>query len=674
MKIALIYPPIVDPTAPYLSVPSLTAYLRKNKVEVLPVDANIEACEFLMKPHYLTLLAERIEKQRFLLERKKTLNHREQLAYLSFWKARGDLRIVPDSIEDALSVLRDCSGNRFFDIKQYDTAVRIVEGAFRMISAAYTPLTINFSTFRTPFSLLNMQEVETEAEPEKNPFHEYYSEKLAPLLFSEKIKLVGLSVAFPSQIQPAYSLAFLLRQKLPSVHITVGGPAITKMLARLPEEKQRYVLGPFHSAVLFEGGKALLDLIGMLQQGTSFSKVLHGSRQTDMKDLPAPDFDGLPLEKYLSPALVLPYDPTRGCYWSKCAFCHYGLTEKGTAPYRERPVEQIVEHVRFLSSRYNCRIFYFSQDTMAPKTAFKIAQALQSSKVSCRWSMDIRPEAAFTQKICQTMASAGALSVAIGLESASPRLLQLINKGVSVDDLKKVITHFSDAGVAVETMCFTDFPTETFTETLDTLSFLQKWRYRVSLFMCGIFHLSSGSRVAIDPEKYGLREIWQVEGDELGLGLFFEEVAVMKNQKQQEKIDDFLDNLSSFWRLGHYPWAGSLSTAHTFLWYDKFGSKAFQKLSTEKINNSHKPLTRIWVSRARFDLQRIFRNTQAREEEIWHTLIHKERKVSKSRYWELAALYSSERQKPGQWQYTSGCFPSPVSMRKKRSFRKKGSA
>ncbi|MBN1225555.1 MAG: B12-binding domain-containing radical SAM protein, partial [Deltaproteobacteria bacterium] len=81
MKIALIYPPIVDPTAPYLSVPSLTAYLRKNKVEVLPIDANIEACEFLLTPQYLARLAERIEKQRSFLERKKTLHHREQLAY-----------------------------------------------------------------------------------------------------------------------------------------------------------------------------------------------------------------------------------------------------------------------------------------------------------------------------------------------------------------------------------------------------------------------------------------------------------------------------------------------------------------------------------------------------------------------------------------------------------------
>jgi len=667
MKTALIYPPMADPTAPYLSVPTLTASLRKNKVEVLPVDANIEACEFLLTPHYLAPLAERIEKQRSFLERKKTLNHREQLAYVSFWKARGDLRIVPDSIEDALSVLRDPSGNRFFDIKHYDTAVRIVEGAFRMISAAYTPLTIKFSTFRTPFSLLTMQEVATEAEPENNPFHQYYSEKLVPLLSAEKIKLVGLSVAFPSQIQPAYSLAFLLRLKLPNAHITVGGPAITQMLARLPEEKQRYVLGPFHSAVLFEGEQALLELIGMLQQGASFPKVLHGNSQTDMKDLPAPDFDGLPLEKYLSPALVLPYDPTRGCYWSKCAFCHYGLTEKGTAPYRERPVEQIVEQVRFLSSRYHCRIFYFSQDTMAPKTAFKIARALQASKVSCRWGMDVRPEPAFTQKICQTMASAGALSVAIGLESASPRLLQLINKGISVDDLKNVITHFSDAGMAVEVMCFTDFPTETFPETLATLSFLQKWRQRISLFMCGTFHLSSGSRVAMDPKKYGLREIWQVEGDELGLGLFFEEIALTKSQKQQEKIDNFLEKISGFWRLGHYPWAGSLSTAHTFLWYDKFGPRAFQKLSIEKIMNSHKPVTRLCISRARFDLQKIFQNSQAREEEIWHTLIHKERNVSKSRYWELAALYPSERQKPGQWQYSSGCFPRPLSLKKRKA-------
>ena len=66
--------------------------------------------------------------------------------------------------------------------------------------------------------------------------------------------------------------------------------------------------------------------------------LVRGEQTKDMGTLPPPDYDGLPLEKYFAPELVLPYDPTRGCYWGKCTFCHYGLAEVGTANYRERPV------------------------------------------------------------------------------------------------------------------------------------------------------------------------------------------------------------------------------------------------------------------------------------------------------------------------------------------------
>lgn len=43
MRVALIYPPSYDPTAPYLSVPTLTGFLRANGVDVIPLDANVEA-------------------------------------------------------------------------------------------------------------------------------------------------------------------------------------------------------------------------------------------------------------------------------------------------------------------------------------------------------------------------------------------------------------------------------------------------------------------------------------------------------------------------------------------------------------------------------------------------------------------------------------------------------
>src|SRR6202042_1618980 len=139
-----------------------------------------------------------------------------------------------------------------------------------------------------------------------------------------------------------------------------------------------------------EGEHALLALVRAIEEKSSLRKLtnvvvrdpLLGARylaahgMEDLKALPAPDFDGLPLDRYLAPRLVLPYDPTRGCYWGKCTFCHYGLAEVGTASYRERAVETVARHLAALSARHGTRHFYFSQDSVAPKTLVKLSRAM----------------------------------------------------------------------------------------------------------------------------------------------------------------------------------------------------------------------------------------------------------------------------------------------------------
>ncbi len=339
MKIALIYPPTCDPTAPYLSVPALTGYLRSHDVEVLPVDANIEYYDSMLRRYPLKKLADRLEERLAKFEKKKRLTHVEQMVYSSLWQGRGAAHETPDAIESAVSILRDQSGENFFNPVKYESAILTVESALQLISSAYTPLSLDFISYRTPFSLLTMSEIETDASPERNPFYDYFANNLAQRLKAEHIDLAGISIAFPGQIQPAYSLAFILRNQIPGIYIAAGGPAITQVIAKLEEDKMIKSSAPFDSVILFEGEEALLDLINSLKKRIKPPKIIYGNSFTDMASLPAPDFEGLPMKKYLSPNSVLPYDPTRGCYWGKCTFCHYGLTESGTARYRERPVE-----------------------------------------------------------------------------------------------------------------------------------------------------------------------------------------------------------------------------------------------------------------------------------------------------------------------------------------------
>src|SRR5262245_4887863 len=114
MKIALIYPPTCDPTAPYLSVPTLCGYLRLHGVEVVPIDANVEGYDWLLRRDQLKSLATKLERRLERLERRPSLSHVEQLAYSALWAARGDGDAAPAAIEKAVSVMRDRTGERFF--------------------------------------------------------------------------------------------------------------------------------------------------------------------------------------------------------------------------------------------------------------------------------------------------------------------------------------------------------------------------------------------------------------------------------------------------------------------------------------------------------------------------------------------------------------------------------
>ena len=151
MKIALIYPPTCDPTAPYLAVPMLTGFLRAHGVDVLPVDANVEAYDALLRRSPMTALRDRVEDRLRRLERRAALDHVGQLEYHALWQARGDAHAVPEGIDEAVAILRDPV--RFFDPELYARAVDTVDAALRVISAAYAPLQLDFTGYRTPFAL-----------------------------------------------------------------------------------------------------------------------------------------------------------------------------------------------------------------------------------------------------------------------------------------------------------------------------------------------------------------------------------------------------------------------------------------------------------------------------------------------------------------------------------------
>jgi hypothetical protein len=667
MKIALVYPPTCDPTAPYLAVPMLTGFLRAHGISVLPVDGNVEAYDRLLRRAPLLAMRDRLRHRLSKLERRASLDHVARRLYAQLWRARGDADAAPDGIEEARAVLKD--SERFFDPVDYERAVGTIESALRLTSAAHAPLELSFSGYRTPFALTTPDEIAHDAAAERDPFDDYVRNVLVPRLAAERVDAVGLSVCFPGQLQPAYAFALKIKELLPDVHLTCGGPGITQLFIRLRGQDLLRALGPFDSAVVFEGEHALLQLCRALDEKRELrnlpnvvhrdpllgAKYVPGEGAEDLRLLPAPDFDGLPLDLYFAPQLTLPYDPTRGCYWGKCTFCHYGLAETGTASYRERGAARTVDHLQALREKYNTSWFYLSQDSVAPKTLLKIAEEIARRGLDVKWATDLKPEKYLTAERARALRDGGGVACALGVESANPRVLALIDKGAPVATVKETIRHLADAGLAVEAMCFTDFPTETYAEAMDTLRMLEELRDEVALYIVGEFDLTHGALVAQEPARFGIRETWQLDGDQLGTGLFYEE-RKPKRAGDQDKLDRALDRLSAGWRVKRYPWAGSLSTAHTVLHYARFGAGVFRERA--RLPPVVPFGVRAGEAQARFDLASV----QASDEDelmIWHQLVRVQRHVSRAAYQALANALPLLRPSPRRYHFRAGEPPIP---------------
>jgi hypothetical protein len=89
---------------------------------------------------------------------------------------------------------------------------------------------------------------------------------------------------------------------------------------------------------------------------------------------------------------------------------------------------------------------------------------------------------------------------------ASDRLLQLMKKGVSVEQVARVTKGFSDAGILVHAYLMYGFPTQTVQDTVDALEYVRQL-FENGCIQSGFFHrfaCTVHSPVGKNPEDYGV--------------------------------------------------------------------------------------------------------------------------------------------------------------------------
>ncbi|MCO4786724.1 MAG: radical SAM protein [Marinomonas atlantica] len=346
--------------------------------------------------------------------------------------------------------------------------------------------------------------------------------------------VVALTVPFPGNMLGALRIAQTCKELAPDIPIVMGGGFINTELRALKDTRVFEFVDficvddgerPFLTLLeYFDGERDVDDLVRTYflaqdQDGEPFvyfndNKALHDIPQTDVG---APIYDGLPLSEYL--ALCEMLNPmhriwsdgrwnkltiAHGCYWKKCSFCDVSLDYIERYDYAGADI--LVDRIEQLIEETGQTGFHFVDEAAPPKALFAMAERLIERGVVISWWGNIRFEKTFSPEKCQLLADSGCIAVSGGLEVASDRLLKLMKKGVSVEQVARVTKGFSDAGILVHAYLMYGFPTQTEQETVDALEMVRQMMSQ-GCFQSAYWHRFAAtihSPIGINPEDYGI--------------------------------------------------------------------------------------------------------------------------------------------------------------------------
>jgi radical SAM superfamily enzyme YgiQ (UPF0313 family) len=340
--------------------------------------------------------------------------------------------------------------------------------------------------------------------------------------------IVLLSVPFPGAVYGAFRIAQSIREAAPKTTIVLGGGYVNTELRELAEPR---VFDFFDQVTLDDGERPLLALIEAWQGlrprdhlVRTFVRDSGAVRYLDIKepDVPfaevgTPTWDGLPLRRYLS--LLDMLNPmhrlwsdgrwnkltvAHGCYWKKCSFCDISLDY--ISRYETANAAVLVDRIDQIIAETGETGFHFVDEAAPPKALKAMAQELLRRDRQISWWGNIRFEKSFTPEVCELLAASGCIAITGGLEVASDRLLSLMKKGVSVTQVVQVTRAFSDAGVLVHAYLMYGFPTQTVSDTVDSLEYVRQM-FLEGCIQSGFFHrytCTVHSPVGRDPAAYGV--------------------------------------------------------------------------------------------------------------------------------------------------------------------------
>jgi hypothetical protein len=528
MDVTLVLPPLTQLNTPYPSISYLARHLRRHGIDCAQRDLGIELVHSLFSHDGLDAIFDAVERReelpepawRMLAERRQHLRAIEPvLAFLGRRDATLASRILDTPLlprgprlaaadtGDFGAMGRDDAARHLATLYLDDLADLVtatIDEGFG-ITRYQAHLATGMADFRPLWQRLHQSTLVDE-----------HIDRLTDTLTGD---VVGLSVPFPGNLYAALRIGRRLRAR--GAYVVLGGGYVNTELRKIDEPR----LWECVDAVTYDDGEG--PLMALLEHLDGGADRRHRTRTAEgffdaIVARPvfecAADYEGLDLDLYLdtidtlNPAHRLWADGrwnkitvAHGCYWKRCTFCDVSLDY--IAGYEQAGAVRLADEIERLVAATGRRGFHFVDEAAPPAALKALALELLRRDLTVALWGNIRFEKAFTPDLCRLLAAAGVVAVTGGLETASDRLLELIDKGVTVDQVARSAAAFRDAGILVHAYLMYGFPTQSEQETIDSMEVVRQ------LFAGGLvnsafwhrFVLTRHAPVHADPAHFGIR-------------------------------------------------------------------------------------------------------------------------------------------------------------------------
>ncbi|MCP4521944.1 MAG: radical SAM protein [Cytophagales bacterium] len=552
----LITPPLTQLNTPYPATAYLKGYLEKLGYESHQVDLGIELVLQVFSENGLSIIFEIVEDSFDLYELER---HHQKILL----QKEGYIHTIHEVIrflqhKNPSLAHRICTRNYLPEGKRFNEQLEKMDWAFgtltihdkaRFLATLYLEDLGDFirETIAPEFEFSRYAEKLALSATSFDPIHEHLQQEdslldtmLIQLLDSfiqeHQPDLVGFSVPFPGNVYGAFKCAQYIKENYPEICTVMGGGYPNTELRSLQEP---LVFDYFDFITLDDGEAPVVNILEFLEgkceldklQRTFYSengkvKYINGQNKIiPHTEVGTPNYEGLPLSDYLSVIDVLnpmhrlwsdgrwnKLTVAHGCYWKRCSFCD--VTLDYIERYDVAPAVLLVDRIEEIIEQTGETGFHFVDEAAPPLALRDLALELIKRKVNISWWANIRFEKTFTHDLSKLLAQSGCIAVSGGLEVASDRLLALMEKGVTIDQVARVTDGFTKAGIMVHAYLMYGFPTQTEQETINSLEIVRQL-FEAKVIQSGYWHqfsMTVHSPVGKNPAKYQVKRVGPPQG------------------------------------------------------------------------------------------------------------------------------------------------------------------